>query len=198
MPPTAKARRQRSDARANYERIVHAGRELFAAKGTATHADVARAAGIGKATVFRVFPSREAMISAFLEPQTIWIEARVCEAILQARQGDPWTALAEALYDIIHRIREDRIAGMVFDVDTHAVGDDADRLATLSDELIALGIRAGRVRSEVTSRDLRRLIRGLALALSSEQEARPEEWDRCVELTLAACAVQQGKHSHAP
>jgi len=52
----------RKDARTNRERILTAAREAFAASSSASLSAIARQAGVGIGTLYRHFPSREALI----------------------------------------------------------------------------------------------------------------------------------------
>ncbi len=57
----------RADARRNRARVLEAAESVFAAKGTgAPTEEVARAAGVGIGTVFRHFPTKEALLEAVL------------------------------------------------------------------------------------------------------------------------------------
>ena len=63
------APRERADAARNRERIVNSARALFAERGAANVSldEVARAAGVGKATLFRRFGDRQALFLALLD-----------------------------------------------------------------------------------------------------------------------------------
>jgi AcrR family transcriptional regulator len=67
--PLAGARPERADAARNRVRILDAARALFAERGVAevTLEEVARAAGVGKATLFRRFGDRAALFLALLD-----------------------------------------------------------------------------------------------------------------------------------
>ncbi|WP_156096131.1 TetR family transcriptional regulator [Amycolatopsis jejuensis] len=57
----------RADARRNRAKVLEAAETVFAAKGTgAPTEEVARAAGVGIGTVFRHFPTKEALLEAVL------------------------------------------------------------------------------------------------------------------------------------
>ncbi|MEV7095428.1 TetR/AcrR family transcriptional regulator [Amycolatopsis sp. NPDC051045] len=57
----------RADARRNRARVLEAAENVFAAKGTgAPTEEVARVAGVGIGTVFRHFPTKEALLEAVL------------------------------------------------------------------------------------------------------------------------------------
>jgi AcrR family transcriptional regulator len=67
--PLAGARAERADAVRNRARILEAARSLFAEReaGEVTLEEVARAAGVGKATLFRRFGDRGALFLALLD-----------------------------------------------------------------------------------------------------------------------------------
>jgi AcrR family transcriptional regulator len=78
----------RSDALDNRELILDAARALFAAQGLGVPMRViARQAGVGPATLYRHFPTKETLVTrAFAE------EARACRAIVDEGLAapDPW------------------------------------------------------------------------------------------------------------
>ena len=62
ITPPVNHKPSRKDARTNRERILTAAREAFAASGSASLSAIARQAGVGIGTLYRHFPSREALI----------------------------------------------------------------------------------------------------------------------------------------
>jgi AcrR family transcriptional regulator len=69
-PPTTAARRPRVDAQRNRERILEVAREAFTQHGPeATLDDIARRAEIGPGTLYRHFPTRNALIEAVFHSQ---------------------------------------------------------------------------------------------------------------------------------
>lgn len=59
--------RHRADARRNRERLLAAAAEVFSEEGANAPLDrIARTAGIGNATMYRHFPTREALLEAVL------------------------------------------------------------------------------------------------------------------------------------
>jgi AcrR family transcriptional regulator len=85
--PTAKqagARPERADAARNRARILEAARSLFAERGVRAVSleEVARAAGVGKATLFRRFGDRGALFLALLDEH----ERELQDAVLR---GEP-------------------------------------------------------------------------------------------------------------
>jgi AcrR family transcriptional regulator len=65
LPPASAARKPRADARRNRARILGVAKEVFTRDGAAASLDeIARKAGIGPGTLYRHFPSRDALIEA--------------------------------------------------------------------------------------------------------------------------------------
>jgi AcrR family transcriptional regulator len=64
-PPPPPARKPRSDAKRNRERILEIAKDVFTRDGAAASLDdIARRSGIGNATLYRHFPTRDALIEA--------------------------------------------------------------------------------------------------------------------------------------
>jgi AcrR family transcriptional regulator len=80
----------RADARRNYEKILGAARAAFAEGGESTSLEeIARRAGVGIGTLYRHFPSRQALLEAlYLEE----VEG-VCRSAAELDGSDPWEAL---------------------------------------------------------------------------------------------------------
>ncbi|MGW5718942.1 TetR/AcrR family transcriptional regulator [Amycolatopsis sp. NPDC003865] len=75
---------ERADAARNRAKILEAAEELFTARGAAdvTMEDIARAAGVGRGTLYRRYPDRAAIAVALLDEH----ERRLQESLLR---GDP-------------------------------------------------------------------------------------------------------------
>ena len=75
----------RSDARDNRELILDAARAVFAAEGlNVPMREIARRAGVGPATLYRRFPTKEMLVTeAFAD------EMRACHAIVDEGLADP-------------------------------------------------------------------------------------------------------------
>jgi AcrR family transcriptional regulator len=81
---------KRADARRNHERILAAAREAFAEGGQSTSLEeIARRAGVGIGTLYRHFPSRQALL------ETLYVNEvhEVCRSAAQL-DDDPWQALS--------------------------------------------------------------------------------------------------------
>jgi AcrR family transcriptional regulator len=84
-------RPRRADARRNYDKILAAAREAFAEGGESTALEeIARRAGVGIGTLYRHFPSRQALLEALYLDEV----DEVCRSAAELEQADPWEALS--------------------------------------------------------------------------------------------------------
>jgi AcrR family transcriptional regulator len=82
----------RADARRNRDRVLGAAQECFAEGGIDVSVDeVARRAGVGHGTVFRRFPTKEALLDAVLAKE---LDRMVLLAHGALAEDDPWDAFA--------------------------------------------------------------------------------------------------------
>jgi AcrR family transcriptional regulator len=96
--------RRRGDAERNVERILDAAIGLLAVQPTASMAEVARASGLVRATVYGHFPSREALIDAITDravadARSAFVEARLGEGTAT----DAVARLADAAWSVASR-----------------------------------------------------------------------------------------------
>jgi AcrR family transcriptional regulator len=78
----------RSDARDNRERILDAARAVFAAEGlNVPMREVARRAGVGPATLYRRFPTKETLVTEAFTEQMCACQTVVDEGLADP---DPW------------------------------------------------------------------------------------------------------------
>jgi AcrR family transcriptional regulator len=153
----------RKDAARNRERLLAAGRELFAQRGfDATLNDVARHAGVGVGTAYRRFANKDQLIDA------IWLQQiDELEAILnQALAGpDPWQGLVYYLErSLAVQTRDRGMAQMLSGRRLRPEQHDwqRDRLAPLVNQVADRAREAGKLRADVTGTDLVLLQVGLA------------------------------------
>lgn len=80
---------ERSDAARNRRRVVEAARVLFAERGVTavTMEDIARAAGVGKGTLYRRFPNKGLLCQELLDEPTRRFQEDVLELLGRAGEG---------------------------------------------------------------------------------------------------------------
>jgi AcrR family transcriptional regulator len=91
----ASARKRRADAERNIQAIIDAALEALANDPDASMAEIARRAGVVRATIYMHFPTREALLDAVMENAV----AQVAEATRAAEptRGEPEEALQRVL-----------------------------------------------------------------------------------------------------
>ncbi|WP_137993721.1 TetR/AcrR family transcriptional regulator [Streptomyces vilmorinianum] len=175
----------RADARRNHERLLTEARAAFAEHGTdASLEDVARRAGVGIGTLYRHFPTRDALMNAVFQEALGALLQRGREL---AEADDPCPALVEWLRSLITHASEYRGLARAL---MSASQDESSALAPCSLPLRAAGEillsrarDAGTVRDEVSTGDLMQLTNAIALA-AEECPDDTELPDRLLELTL--------------
>jgi AcrR family transcriptional regulator len=183
-PAQAAARPLRADARRNRARVLDAAREAFAAEGLAVPLDdIARRAGVGAGTVYRHFPTKEALFEAVIVDRLEYLagEAQLAvAAAVDAGASSDAEAVSAAFFDFLSLMvadastkkdLADALAGAGVDlraVTLHAAG----RLRGHLDDLLARAQAAGAVRADVDSEDLHAVVFG---ALAAEQRRADSE-----------------------
>ncbi|MBP2333929.1 AcrR family transcriptional regulator [Saccharothrix coeruleofusca] len=177
------ARRTRSDALQNRERLLAVAARVFAEQGLDTApAAIAKQAGVGVGTLYRHFPTREALIDAAYRRQL----TRVCELAADLVTEHP-AATATRLWTRHFLDYVTTKSGMSAALDAViASGTDpyADSRALLTDAVATLleaGAGDGSLRTDVTPDDVLLLMGGLA---HSAQHATEEQAGRLIDLLM--------------
>jgi len=94
----AVARPKRADALRNYEKLIAAAREAFAADGTSTSLEeIARRAEVGIGTLYRHFPNRQTLLEAVYVDEL----ETLCRSAADLAQLPPWEALVGWLHEFV-------------------------------------------------------------------------------------------------
>jgi AcrR family transcriptional regulator len=92
------ARPKRADARRNYEKVLAAARDAFAEGGSETSLEeIARRAEVGIGTLYRHFPTRQALLEAVYVDE---VQA-LCRSAADLAELSPWDALAAWLHRFV-------------------------------------------------------------------------------------------------
>ena len=186
QPAPERQRARRSDSMRNSGLVTVAAIEMFARHGKdATIAQVAERAGVGKATVYRTYASREDMVAAMLEHRLTWMRERMERA---AVGDDGWAQFAALIGDVMERMRQDRFLLYVVVTPPSSMNDRMGAaLGPLILAILAAAKKSGRVRADVTGSDLGILMSGSAAALAIKEDFASASWQRAADLILAAC-----------
>src|SRR5918912_406294 len=91
----ASARRRRADAERNINAIINAALEALASDPDVSMAEIARRAGVVRATIYMHFPTREALLDAVMEHAVAEVAAATRAA--DPTRGEPEDALERVL-----------------------------------------------------------------------------------------------------
>jgi AcrR family transcriptional regulator len=174
----------RADARRNRERILASARAAFAESGDVVQIDdVARHAGVGVGTVYRHFPTKQALLTELVR-QTFRLFTGWAREALEAG-GEPF-ALIEGL---LRRIAETAAgdAGVQYalansdgQAGTEAPAEQDELIAVIA-ELIERARRAGTICPGIEATDIAMLICGVVSAMGT----RPGfDWRRHLDLVI--------------
>ncbi len=162
---------RRADAERNRARILAAAKEALAAPGELRLNAVADAAGVGQGTLYRHFPTREALLAEVYQRD---VEQLVEAAHLLVAQRPPLEALAAWLDRLAEYAQLKR--GVLAAVE-HAVWRDlSDQshgpIGDAVDALLSAGRTAGVIRSDVDARDIILLVGYLTRLDDAEWDTR--------------------------
>jgi AcrR family transcriptional regulator len=181
---TSVARRLRADARRNREQLLAAAVAAFSADGPeVTLEAIARSAGVGIGTLYRHFPSREALVDAAYRSEL----TRLCESVpglLESRPADQalraWLELFGE-YMTTKRGMADALR-MVIASGGDPFAESRGRLVAAFDALLAAGAADGTLRADVSAADVLASASGIWLAAGEPaQRARAR---RLVDLLM--------------
>jgi AcrR family transcriptional regulator len=177
-PPTEPSRppepKLRADARRNREQVVRAAREAFAEAGYDVPLDeIAARAGVGAGTVYRHFPSKEALFEAVTR---VRVEDLVADAQQRAAAAEP----GPAFFGFLLRLADEAAAKRDLPQAIAVPGTVQDEMRSSLGLLLRNAQNAGAVRPGVTATDLVVLLKGMLVSL--QQDPDPGLRDRIVAI----------------
>lgn len=184
--PTPAARRPlRRDAERNLRRILAAAGELVAERGLGvSHDEVARAADVAVGTVYRRFPTKEALVEALFTD-------RVHEVVALARGAldvaDPWRALEEFLTRTVELQAADRGLRELTSASgrgTALARYSREQIAPITAELVARAHAAGVLRPDVAQPDIALVPLMVGGVIDAARTVDPDLWRRALAVVL--------------
>jgi AcrR family transcriptional regulator len=143
----------RADARRNRQRLLEIAHEAFVENGvSASMDDIARRAGVGSGTLYRHFPTRDALILALVADDL----ERLTTLADELRASDAPDALERWLVELVEHNRTYRgLAESIIAATGQptALGAACDRIHTAGQELVIQAQRTGTVRPDVAPGD---------------------------------------------
>ena len=172
----------RADAQRNLGRIIEAASEAYAEVGPdVTIDEIARRAGVGHGTVFRRFPTKDALRAAVIGMRLEELHAHASELL---EKPDAGPALEEFVWAAAEACRRDRALFVrMEECEGFAeVSEAKQELHTVVDTLIRRAQRAGAIRRGLDSHDIGALVG--AVIQASLHSDRDDAWRRYVQVVL--------------
>jgi AcrR family transcriptional regulator len=167
--------RRRADAQRNYERLLAAAEEGFNTGGVNTSLDdIAKAAGVGNATLYRHFPTREALIEAVYDHRI----RTLCDAAVESVAAEePGEALFGWLRAVVTHLTRSQVLGEAFmaahegpaDLEPPQIIAWHHAVREAAAPLLRAAQRAGAVRPDLGVAELLTLTTAVARAGSPDQ-----------------------------
>jgi AcrR family transcriptional regulator len=173
----------RADARRNRARVLEAADAVFASEGPSTTTEaVARAAGVGVGTVFRHFPTKDALLEAVFVAR---LEMLAEEASALADAEDPGAAFFGFFTRVIEQSANRHtfaaaLAATSVDVEHTTAVTVGDDLLDALDHLLVRAQEAGAVREDVSVSEV------IALLVGTTRAAEHAGWDPTVQARTLA------------
>ena len=177
LPPRPK----RADAARNYDKLVAAAREAFTDDGAdASLEGIARRAGVGIGTLYRNFPTRQALLEAVYVDE---VDA-ICRAAEDLGHLEPWDALVAWLRSFAqyattkHALLGELMAYM--GKEAAVFTQCRQSIMTAGAPLLEAAKEAGAVRSDIEFVDVIRMVGSIA----NIPNAEPGQVDRILSVAL--------------
>jgi AcrR family transcriptional regulator len=178
-------RRPRSDAQRNRERILEVAKAAFTRHGANASLDeIARQAGVGAGTLYRHFPTRDALIEAVYRSE---VEKLAAAGRSFAAAMPPVEALRSWMLLFVDHIAAKHIIApalnSVVGGPSRLYEDSRSLIQGAMDELVQRAKRSGEVRRDLDASDLLRAVIGVSYVGSGhdwQQSAR-----RLVDILIA-------------
>jgi AcrR family transcriptional regulator len=157
------SRKPRVDALRNRDRLLEAARTVFSAGGPdASLEAVAKRAGVGIGTLYRHFPSREALFDAVYRHEAEQLAA-LAERLKKETQ--PLEALRRWLHALVRFVATKKgmsaALALAISKDSDLFSYSSDLLIRSAGALLDRAIAAGEIRNDVSAEDLVRTLAGM-------------------------------------
>jgi AcrR family transcriptional regulator len=197
----APVRPLRADAARNRARVLDAARTAFAESGLDVGVEeIARRAGVGKGTLYRRFPTKEALVRAIFEDILDEMDSNVAASAEIEDAGEAFAAYLGSA------ARMQACNQGFFDVVAHGLGAGAltdeqrQRIVSASTGPLQRAQAAGAIRNDLVPEDMWLILRMIGTTTRSAPDGTPmdDRWPRYLGLLLDAMRPQAATPLPAP
>jgi AcrR family transcriptional regulator len=188
-------RPHRADAARNFDAIIAAARDGFATDGTeASLDDIARRAGVGPATLYRNFPTREDLIEAVYVAEV----DSLCQHALQLGETEePWPALVAWIRHFVTYMATKRVLLDALDRESGAFRACRQALYDFGGPLLTRAQVSGDANPDMSIDDVMRFVIGVTTSPFGSVEQRERILDMAIA-GIAAAGRLDSKGRHLP
>jgi AcrR family transcriptional regulator len=190
--PETGCRPLRADAQRNRDRLLDVAVRAFSQDGPDVTLDaIAKDAGVGIGTLYRHFPTREALIEAAYRSEL----ARLCDAVPDLLQAMPPEQATRAWMDryidymTAKRGMADALRAVIASGGS-PYAQSRDRLTTAITTLLQAGAAAGTLRADVEPADVLASLSGVSLAAG--ERAQRDQARRLLDLLMDGLRYRAG------
>jgi AcrR family transcriptional regulator len=194
--PATGARPLRADAQRNHDRLLDAAVRAFARDGPDVTLDaIAKDAGVGIGTLYRRFPTREALVEAAYRNEL----ARLCDAVADLLQSMPPDEATRAWMDrfvdymTTKRGMADALRAVIAS-GGNPYAQSRDRLTVAITTLLHAGAAAGTVRPDIEPGDVLVSLSGVSLAAG--ESAQRDQAGRLLDLLMDGLRYRASSVAH--
>lgn len=187
-------RPMRADAQRNYARLLSAAMAAFTEQGAddTSLEEIARRAGVGIGTLYRHFPTRQALLEAVYRDQVEALRARADELTRSDAPGEALAAWLRALMSF-SSTKQSLTSALLA-----TIGKESDLVSACSkviwdaaEILLKRAQQVGAVRADADARDLIRLVHAVNIA-TQRAPTDPGQSERLLGLILDGLRPQPG------
>ena len=174
-------RPKRADAARNYDKLLAAARDAFTTQGEdASLEGIAKRAEVGIGTLYRNFPTRQALLEAVYVDE---VEA-ICRAVQDFEGQPPWEALTGWLRRFAdYATTKKALAAELMaymDAESQVFLHCRHAIKAAGEPLLEAAQRSGDVRPDVTFMDVVRMVGGIATMANAD----PGQVERILDVAL--------------
>ena len=176
----------RADARRNRARILDAARGVLAEHGVEAGMDeIARSADLGVGTLYRHFPTKDALVEAIAADHF----AELAELAGRALEGDGTAGerFTTFIWSAAHRTHGDAAMAQVMAAQPQVLDRVAATKVALTeriDKLVAAAVASGELRPDASGGDVPAIMCGLGSVVATEAFRPGVGWERYLTLAL--------------
>ncbi|MGB8178547.1 MAG: TetR/AcrR family transcriptional regulator [Acidimicrobiales bacterium] len=188
----AAAKPMRADAQRNHDKILAAAEEIFALDGVTVPIDlVAERAGVGIGTLYRHFPTKEALYEAIVVTRLDEL-VDTADAYIDDTTDDARGALDAFLREFARQASDKKdlfeaLEKSGFDFKAR-FADRVEELVARIDVLRRRAVDAGAIRGDVDTQDIMNLVMGTCHA-AAQSGTDDQAVQRCVGIVLAGLQI---------